>query len=66
MNTALYLLRATQLHLSMDDLEQLSIGIVFDMSTESANDDYDWPIMATQEDMNAFAGIDRKKKHEQN
>lgn len=61
MNTSLFLLRAVSLGLSMDDLDNLSIGMVLDMTTEKANDDYDWKVLATQEDMNAFAGIDPVK-----
>ena len=61
MNTALFLLRATELGLSMADLDCLTIGLVLDMSTEKANDDYDWKTLATQEDMNRFAGINPER-----
>lgn len=54
MTTALFLLRATEMGLSMEDLDSLSIGMVADMLTEKSNDDYDWPVMATQEDMDRF------------
>lgn len=55
MNTAIFLLRCVQLGLSISDLELLSVGMVFDMFTEAANDDWDgWCQRATQEDMDKF------------
>ena len=42
MSTALFLLRCTELGLSMDDLDDLTVGMVNDMFTEKANDNYDW------------------------
>lgn len=50
-NTAIFLLRATQIGLSMADLETLSIGIVLDMLIEKQNDSYDYPLIATQADI---------------
>ena len=38
MTTALFLLRAAQMGLSMSDLDLLTIGMVWDMMTEAAND----------------------------
>lgn len=54
MTTALFLLRCTELGLSMADLEYLDMGMVFDMFTEKANDDVKYATIATQEDMNRF------------
>lgn len=54
MNTALFLLRCVQLGLSMADLELLDIGMVFDMFKESANDDYEYQEVATQDDFDKF------------
>ena len=54
MNTALYLLRATQMGLSISDLEQLEEGMVVDMMTESVNDGADYRECASQEDMDRF------------
>ena len=54
MTTPLFLLRCVQLGLSMDDLDKLSIGLVNDMYTESANDDYKYARVATQEEMDLF------------
>ena len=54
MTTALFLLRCVQLGLSMQDLDLLTIGMVGDMYVESRNDDYNYPVLATQEDMDRF------------
>jgi hypothetical protein len=35
----------------MKDLELLSIGLINDMFTELKNDDYDYPVIATQADI---------------
>ena len=45
------MLRCVQLGLSISDLELLSIGLVNDMFIERNNDDYDYPYIATQEDI---------------
>ena len=50
-NTALYLLRAVQVGISLHDLDLISMGTVQDMFIESLNDEYDYPQMATAEDM---------------
>lgn len=54
MTTPLFLLRCVQLGLSMQDLELLSIGLINDMYAESRNDDCEYAVLATQEDMNRF------------
>lgn len=51
MNTPLFLLRCVQLGLSISDLDLLSIGLVNDMFIEKNNDEYDYPYIATQEDI---------------
>lgn len=38
----------------MNDLEDLTVGMVADMMTEKANDSYDWKQIATQEDFDKF------------
>lgn len=50
-NTALFYLRAVQLGLSIGDMELLSIGMVLDMLIERQNDSYDYPVLATQADI---------------
>ncbi len=48
------MLRCVQCGISISDLELLSIGIVNDMFIELKNDDYDYPRMATQSDIDAL------------
>lgn len=54
MNTSLYLLRCIQIGFSLRDLEILSMGAVFDIFTESANDDCEYNTVATQSDFDKF------------
>lgn len=53
-STALFLLRATQLGLTMKDLDSITFGMVLDMYTEMANDHEGYEEIATQEDMDNF------------
>lgn len=50
MTTALFLLRCKQLGFSLDELDQLSTGQIFDVFTESGNDNVDYARVATQDD----------------
>jgi hypothetical protein len=50
-NTALFMLRCVQCGISISDLELLSIGMVNDMFVEMKNDEYEYPVVATQEDI---------------
>jgi hypothetical protein len=43
-----------QLGLQISELELLTVGMVFDMLSESANDEEDWPELATQDDFDEF------------
>ena len=54
MTTPLFLLRCVQLGISIRDLDLLTIGMVNDMYTEQANDDYKYPYVATQADFDRF------------
>ena len=54
MTTALYLLRITQLGLSMSDLDRMTPGMVLDMYAERANDEVTYDRIATQEDFDKF------------
>ncbi|MDU7688290.1 MAG: hypothetical protein E7K14_13445 [Bacillota bacterium] len=45
------MLRCVQCGISISDLELLSIGMVNDMFVEMKNDEYEYPIVATQEDI---------------
>lgn len=54
MTSALFLLRCTEIGLSMTDLDELSVGMVNDMFVEKSNDNYDWRELATQKDFDRF------------
>jgi len=43
-----------EIGLSMDDLEELDLGMVYDLFTEKANDSYEWKELATQADFDKF------------
>lgn len=51
MNLALFLLRAYQMGLSLDDLDCLELGTVYDMMTEAGNDSCEYALVATPEDI---------------
>ena len=51
LTTALLLLRAVRIGVPLGDLDRLTIGMLNDMYAEAANDELDWPTLATQEDM---------------
>lgn len=53
-NTALYLLRCTELGLHDQDLESLTYGMVIDMLTEKGNDGVEYKEVATQDDFDKF------------
>jgi hypothetical protein len=51
------MLRCSELGIiSEQDLNQFSIGMIYDMYTEKANDEEKYPYKATQEDIDAFMG----------
>lgn len=54
MTVGLFLLRAVQMGLSMDDLDGLEYGIVVDMMTENQNDDCKYTQLADQSDFDRF------------
>lgn len=45
------MLRCVQCGISISDLELLSIGMINDMFIEMKNDEYEYPVIATQEDI---------------
>ena len=45
------MLRCAQCGISISDLELLSIGMINDMFIEMKNDEYEYPVLATQEDI---------------
>ena len=55
MTTPLFLLRCTQLGISIKDLDLLTIGLVLDMATEQDNDSYNgYHTLASQSDFDKF------------
>lgn len=54
MNLAVFLLRAIQIGLTLDDLDSLEYGTVTDMITESSNDSFEYKELASQEDFDKF------------
>ena len=52
--SALFLLRCVQLGLSMEDLESLDVGMIYDMMNESANDECEYDYLATKDDIKNF------------
>lgn len=54
MTTPLFLLRSVQLGVSISDMDLLTVGLILDMYTESANDNEKYPDMATQKDFDKF------------
>lgn len=53
---AIYMVRCAHFGLSLDALEQMTMGMVYDMLTEEANDREEYPFEATQADINSFFG----------
>lgn len=51
MTLALFLLRATQIGLRLEDLDCLEYGTVIDMMTENANDGCEYNMLASKEDL---------------
>lgn len=54
MSTALLLLRATQVGVSISDMDLLTIGMIQDMYVEALNDKTPYARVATQEDFDRF------------
>lgn len=53
-NGAQFMLRCAQLGLSDEALTGMTMGMVYDMCTERANDRVEYPYKATQADIDAF------------
>lgn len=54
MTTALFLLRVYQNGMTLNDLDDLTAGTVFDIMTEAANDEAKYKIVADQSDFDRF------------
>lgn len=50
------MLRCAELKLSREDLDDMTMGMVYDMFIEKANDQEKYPYKATQDDINRFFG----------
>ena len=48
------LLRCLQAGLSLADLDEITLGMVFDIITEQRNDSHEYDELATQEDIDNF------------
>lgn len=55
-NGAQFMLRCASLGLSDEALSQMTMGMVYDMLIEQANDREEYPIKASQADIEAFFG----------
>lgn len=55
-NGAIFMLRCAKLGLSDEALSNMTMGMVYDMLTEEANDREEYPLEGTQEDIKAFFG----------
>ena len=53
---AIFMVRCAHFGLSMDALAHMTMGMVYDMLTEEANDREEYPFEATQADINSFFG----------
>lgn len=56
MTTALITLRAKQAGFTFDELSLMSLGFLYEILTELSNDSFDYPLKATQDDINSFFG----------
>lgn len=54
MSTALYLLRAKQIGFTLDELDTMTTGMVFDCLVENSNDNETYDLLPSQEDFNNF------------
>lgn len=50
------MLRCAELGLTSADLAEMTMGMVYDLLTEKANDSCDYPVKATQDDIYTFFG----------
>ena len=54
MSLALFLLRSFEVGIALDDLDQLTIGLVLDIWSEKSNDTCKFRRVATQDDFDKF------------
>ena len=53
-STPMLVLRALQIGLHLSDLEQITLGDLVDILIERENDEFEYPIKASQEDFRSF------------
>lgn len=51
-----FMLRCAEFNLSAEDLDEMTMGMVYDMLIEKNNDSYDYAEIAPQGSMSAFFG----------
>ena len=54
MTTALITLRCAEIGLSVSDMEELTLGALFDILTEKGNDSFEYREIADQRDFDRF------------
>ena len=54
MTTALFTLRCKELNFTLDEIDRLSTGEIFDILTEKSNDSAHYDRIASQEEMDRF------------
>lgn len=54
MTTPLLYLRCVQMGMSIKDIDELDMGFIYDMFSESTNDELKYPELASQEDFDKF------------
>lgn len=54
MTTSLYMLRCFEIGARIDDLDEMTTGLIFDMYTERSNDNEEYDEIATQSDFDRF------------
>ncbi len=54
MNGSIFMLRCAELGLSKEDLDDITIGMVYDLITEQANDNEKYPIKGAPGSMKQF------------
>lgn len=50
----MFMLRCLQCGLSFSDLKHITIGMAYDIFTEKINDDFEYPVIATDEHIEAL------------
>lgn len=54
MTTALFVLRCKQSNFTLEEIDKLPVGFLYDIFTEAGNDNEDYAPVASQEDFDRF------------